>query len=290
MTAILNDKLPIDEGQKEGLSDIARLDAFYHGDMGRLVASFLRQDIQPLLRLDSQIDRLGFGYPFMCLPSMGGASINGSVSPIPVLIPSEMGALAYGPADNVMTASIASDAWPVASDSVNQIIIAHGLEYCYDGEACLSEANRALASAGELVLMVPNRRSLWVRDEGTPLGQGRPFSKGQVTKLLHKTGFRITAISRALFLPPMAMRTALLSARLVRAMDNLGHYGWGVFGGMMVGRATKLRYAQKPKGHRRQMVSLSGAFRPAIRPVVSPVTSSVTSRVDCVKSFQKKQM
>ena len=281
MTAILNDKLPIDEGQKEGLSDVARLDAFYHGDMGRLVASFLRQDIQPLLRLDSQIDRLGFGYPFMCLPSIASGAIT-----IPVLIPSEMGALAYGPADNVMTASIASDAWPVASDSVNQIIIAHGLEYCYDGEACLSEANRVLASAGELVLMVPNRRSLWVRDEGTPLGQGRPFSKGQVTKLLHKTGFRITAISRALFLPPMAMRTGLLSARLVRAMDNLGHYGWGVFGGMMVVRATKLRYAQKPKGHRRQMVSLSGAFRPAIRPVVSPVTS----RVSGVKSFQKKQM
>lgn len=273
MTANLYDKLPSDEGAKEGLSDIARLDAFYHDEMGRLVASFLRKDMQPLLRLDSQIDRLGFGYPFMCLPSVSGAD-----KAIPVLVPSEMGALAYGPADNVMTASIASDAWPVASDSVNQIIIAHGLEYCYDGEACLSEANRALASAGELVLMVPNRRSLWVRDEATPLGQGRPFSKGQVTKLLHKTGFRITAISRSLFLPPLAMRTAFLSARLVRAMDNLGQYGWGMFGGVMVVRATKLRYAQKPKGHRRQMVSLSGAFRPAIRPVAS------------LDSFQKKQM
>ena len=278
MSAIVNDKLPIDEGPKEGPSDIVRLDDFYHSEMGRLVASFLRKDIQPLLRLDSQIDRLGFGYPFMCLPSMGRASMGSTGTLIPVLIPSEMGALAYGPEDHVMTASIASDAWPVASDSVNQIIIAHGLEYCYDGEACLSEANRVLASAGELVLMVPNRRSLWVRDEATPLGHGRPFSKGQVTKLLHKTGFRITAISRALFLPPLAMRTALLSARLVRAMDHLGHYGWGMFGGVMVVRATKLRYAQKPKGHRRQMVSLSGACRPAIRPVAS------------LNSFSKKQM
>jgi hypothetical protein len=264
MSAIGNDKGAMDEAAKEGLSDIARLDAFYHSEMGCLVASFLRKDISPLLRLDSQIDRLGFGYPFMCLPSIGGAS-----SPIPVLIPSEMGALAYGHHDHVITASIASDAWPVASDSVNQIIISHGLEYCYDGAACLSEANRALASAGELVLMVPNRRRLWVRDEATPLGHGRPFSKGQVTKLLHKTGFRITAMSRALFLPPMAMRTPLLSARLVRAMDNLGHYGWGMFGAMMVVRATKLRYAQKPKGHRRQMVSLSGALRPVASPIAS---------------------
>jgi hypothetical protein len=122
---------------------------------------------------------------------------------------------------------------------------------------------------------------LWVRDEATPLGHGRPFSKGQVTKLLQKTGFRITAISRALFLPPIAVRAPMLSARLLRAFDTLGHYGWGMFGGMMVVRATKLRYAQKPKGHRRQMVSLSGAFRPAIRPIASPMTHSklVKSRV-----------
>ena len=260
MTPSSPDHLRHDESRKEGLSDIARLDQFYHGDIGHHVSFFLRKVIQPHLKLESQIDRLGFGYPFMCLPSLSSAPAKST----PVLIPSEMGALAYGPANDVMTASIHSDAWPIASDAVNQIIMCHGLEYCYDGEACLSEASRVLASMGELILMVPNRRSLWVRDEATPLGNGRPFSKSQITKLLDKTGFGITKVERALFLPPLAMRAP---KRVARAIAHMGHYGWGVFGGVMVIHATKLRYAKKPKGHGALMVSLSRAIRPAVRPV-----------------------
>ena len=243
-----------DDNSLSPVSEIARLDQFYHSEMGHLVSYFLRKQIQPQLRLDSTIDRLGFGYPFMLLPKMT----------LPVLVPSEMGALAYGPSDGVMTASIHSDAWPIASDSMNQIIICHGLEYCHDGEACLSEANRVLASAGEVVLIVPNRRSLWVRDERTPLGHGRPFSKSQITKLFTKTGFTVTKIGRALFAPPVAMRAP---KRVARAIDHLGHYGWGLFGGVMVIRATKRRYAKKPKGRGALMVSLSTALRPSVRPV-----------------------
>ena len=244
---------PEDRG-KDNLSEIARLDQFYHSQTGRVVSYFLRKDLQPLLRLDAKIDRIGFGYPFMCLPS----------NALPVLIPNEMGALAYGPTDSIMTAAIHSDAWPLASDSINQIIMCHGLEFCHDGTACLAEANRVLASSGELVLLVPNRRSLWVRDETTPLGQGRPFSKGQVTKLLTSAGFEITRVSRTLFLPPFAMRAHM---RLARALDHIGHFGWGVFGGMIIVHATKLRYAKNPVGHGAVRVSLSGALRPAVRPV-----------------------
>ena len=239
-----------DDMPKESLSEIAQLDQFYHSDRGRMVAHFLRKAIQPQLQLESQIDRLGFGYPFICLPSVN----------LPVFIPSEMGALAYGHGGEVMTASIESRAWPIAGDSMNQIFMCHGLEYCHDVAACLSEANRVLASAGELILMVPNRASLWVRDDASPLGHGRPFSKGQITRALTKAGFDITKITRALFLPPIGTRAPL---RIAQTMDHLGHYGWGVFGGVMVVRATKLRYATKPKGGLVRKVSTSGALRPA---------------------------
>lgn len=242
---------------KEPLSEIARIDQFYHEPHGRLLGSFLRSAIQPHLQLDLQIDRLGFGYPFMCLPSIT----------MPVLVPSEMGALAYGHGDEVMTASVLSNAWPIASDSMNQIIICHGLEFCHDGTACLSEANRVLASSGELVLMTPNRRSFWVRDETTPLGHGRPFSKGQITKLLTKTGFTMTHLSRAVFLPPMGLRAPY---RMAKAWNHIGQFGWGLFGGVMIIKATKLRYAKKPKGRDAVMVSLSGALRPVSRPASQP--------------------
>lgn len=239
----------------EALSEIAQLDHFYNSAVGRKVTYFLRQQIQPQLRLDSAIDRLGFGYPFMCLPQ---------IIP-PVLIPSEMGALAYGASHDVMTASVSSDAWPIASEAMSQIIIAHGLEYCFDGEGCLSEANRVLASAGEIIVMVPNRRSLWVRDDSTPLGHGRPFSKSQITKLLIKTGFEIQDVRRALFLPPSFVN---LPFRLAQASDKLGQYGWALFGGMIVVRATKLRYAKR-RAHAQGLIpALSPASKSAVKPAL----------------------
>lgn len=253
-----------DEPLKDGLTDSARLDQFYHRREGRMAAGFLRKAIRPLLGIEADIDRLGFGYPFMCLPSSYLAK-----SALPVLIPSEMGALAYGSNEAVMTAAIASSSWPIASDSMNQIIMCHGLEYCHDGEGVLAEANRVLVSAGELVLMVPNRSSLWVRNEATPIGHGRPFSKGQISKLLAKTGFTITSQSRALFLPPKLLRAP---PRLARGMDHLGSWGWGLFGGVILIRATKLQYATRSKGRGKVMVSLSGAFGAARRPAV-PLSS-----------------
>lgn len=252
---------------REMASEIAHLDHFYHSQKGRMVAHFLRKMMQPSLQLEAKIDRVGFGYPFACLPR----------DIPPVLIPSEMGALAYAARQDVMpdqppdsgqeiiTASIESDSWPLSSETMNQIIMCHGLEYCFDGEACLLEANRVLTSAGELCLIIPNRRSLWVRDDTTPLGHGRPFSKSQITKLLTKTGFEVTEVRRALFIPPFLTR---LPFRLARFIDHLGAYGWGMFGGVMMVRATKLRYATKGRKARALIPALSPALRPVIKPAL----------------------
>ena len=129
-----------------------------------------------------------------------------------------------------------------------------------------------LFCAGELVLMVPNRASLWVRDDASPLGHGRPFSKGQITRLLTRAGFAITTSRRALFLPPVGASAPL---RLAQAMDHLGQYGWGVFGGVMILHATKLRYATKSKGGLVQKVSLSGALRPATSTATTTPTTAI---------------
>ena len=256
MASILPEQDKIPQSKIEAMSEIAYLDDFYHSAAGHRVAYFLRRIIQPALHLEAKIDRLGFGYPFMCLPS----------AVPPVLIPREMGALAHGGSDGVMSASVASDAWPIATESLNQIIMCHGLEYCFDGEACLSEANRVLVSAGELLLMVPNRASLWVRDDSTPLGHGRPFSKGQIGKWLSKTGFHIIDVRRGLFVPPRLLH---LPMKLADFTDRCGHYGWGLFGGMIIIRASKLRYATKARDKAVLIPSLSPGKVPAIKPAMS---------------------
>ena len=239
----------------EPLTEVAHLDAFYHSKTGHVVAHFLRKQIQSDLKLEITKERLAFGYPFICLPK----------DCPPVLIPSEMGALCYGALDDVKTASISSDSWPIASDAIEQLLICHGLEYCYDVEACLAEANRVLASSGELFLAVPNRRSLWVRDDETPLGHGRPFSKGQMTKLLTKSGFEIQEVRRALFVPPFLINAPF---RLARAIDSCGQYLWRLFGGVIIVRATKRRYATTHKPKAALIPSLSPALSPAMKPAI----------------------
>ena len=255
--------LPISQPQPQHdhVSEVAHLDSFYHRKIGHVVAYFLRKQIQPYLKLEAKRQRLGFGYPFMCLPQ----------DCPPVLIPSEMGALCYGAADDVKTASIASDAWPIASEAIEQLLICHGLEYCYDAAACLAEANRVLTSAGELCLIVPNRRSLWVRDDRTPLGHGRPFSKGQITKLLIKSGFEIHEVRRALFVPPKLIN---MPFRLARAIDRAGQYLWALFGGVIIIRASKRRYAVIPKTKTALIPALSPAIKPALSPAVKPAIKS----------------
>lgn len=239
----------------EHLTEVAHLDGFYHSKTGHVVAHFLRKQIQPDLKLDTPRERLAFGYPFICLPQ----------DCPPVLIPSEMGALCYGALDDVKTASISSHSWPIASDAIDQLIICHGLEYCNDIPACLSEANRVLASTGELFLIVPNRRSLWVRDDKTPLGHGRPFSKGQMTKLLIKSGFEIQEVRRALFVPPFLINAPF---RLARAIDKFGQYLWRLFGGVIIVRATKRRYATTPKPKAALIPSLSPVLSPPMKPAI----------------------
>ena len=43
---------------------------------------------------------------------------------------------------------------------------------------------RVLAPEGRLLLIVPNRRGVWARLDTTPFGHGRPYSRGQLERLL----------------------------------------------------------------------------------------------------------
>ena len=255
--AQIKDKMPdYMQDLANNSTEIAHIDRFYHSPNGRLLAHLIRSHLPPLvIPKDNHLDdrlTIGFGYPFMCLPSD---------LPMPVMIPSEMGALAHGVQGKVTSATIESHHWPLASDCANQIIICHGLEYCYDAEAALAEAHRVLTSAGSLLLLVANRASLWVRDESTPFGHGRPFSKAQITKLLRKTGFEISSVRRCVFLPPMAMR---LPFKMAMMTDHIGHYGWGLFGGAMIIEASKLTYASPKQRVMPSKPVLSGLLRPAV--------------------------
>ena len=226
-------------------TEISWIDHYYHSAKGRLFAELFRAQILEHLQPPQHILTIGFGYPYICLPSAQSC---------PVLVPSEMGAIAWPDVSGIMSATIESDSWPLVNDSVGQIVISHGLEFTYDPEACLSEANRVLEGSGKLLLIVPNRRSLWVRRDDSPLGHGRPFSRLQLTKLVTNAGFEVTCVKRLLFLPPVGLN---LPYRLARLFDKFGQILWSMFGGVLVVEATKLVYASPKKIQHRPIPALS---------------------------------
>ena len=245
--------------KKEALSDIAAVDRFYHSANGALLASFLAPHLRQFLRPAAKLDQIGFGYPFFAFETL---------AQMPVLVPSEMGAVSVTGPGGVMSACIDSHCWPVQTEFANQIIISHGLEYCYDHEACLSEAHRVLVSAGELILMVPNRDSLWARNDRWPFGHGQPYSKGQITKLLGKAGFEVVSVRRALHMPPAAFG---LGMAVAKGTDRLGRFSWPMFSGVMIIQASKLRYA------------ITGRKKPLLRPALSPMRKAVTQTMRAAK-------
>lgn len=103
--------------------------------------------------------------------------------------------------------------WPLANDSVDRLVIMHGLETSEHAAAVLDETHRVLAPEGRALLVVPNRSGFWARRDATPFGFGRPWSRAQIEQLLAEAGFLPTWHSSALFFPPSERRFWLKGAR-----------------------------------------------------------------------------
>jgi hypothetical protein len=107
----------------------------------------------------------------------------------------------------------------------------------------MREIWRVLAGDGRLLVMAPNRRGLWARFEHTPFGHGRPYSPGQLNRLLRDSMFTPTRADSALYFPPFAWRIAPAAAP---AWERLGAWGLSAFAGVVMVEASKQVYAAQP--------------------------------------------
>lgn len=219
--------------------DVADIDAYYRTAEGHLVARILSDELAATSSNWSNKDEgqradcLAVGYVFSLLSSENLP---------PVLMPAEYGALSWQTNSGVPVACIDSTIWPIASDLTRAILMVHALEHVKDHQGLLNEAARVLAGSGELILIVSHRRGLWARTEKTPFGQGTPFSRRQIIKLLETAGFEILSVKHCLFIPPSAMR---LPAHLGIRLNQAGRFVMGVFGGALIIKATKNLYSAR---------------------------------------------
>ncbi len=240
--------------------DITDTDSYYRTIEGILVADILAAELSHQCRLGrigppaDTNDQLAVGYPFPLYPS--------DQSLPPVFMLAETGALAWTGDEGVITACIDSESFPCATDVFKQVFVSHALEYVADKAVFLSEIWRCLKGEGELVIVVPHRRSLWARADKTPFGQGTPFSRRQLKLFLEQAGFDQVQIKHSLYMPPFGTR---LPVAMRRRFHMIGRIGWAMFGGVLIAVAKKRLYSphQQPSHALRQKVRQFMVRQPA---------------------------
>lgn len=186
--------------------DILDLAGFYATPQGRYVQAQLAARIAHIWQ-PAGADELVLGYGFV--PPLAAALW--PQASWHFLMPAQQGVLAarQGESPAILTQETQ---WPVRDDSVNRLLVLHGLEAANQLDLLLDEAWRVLRPNGRALFIVPNRRGLWARGDKTPFGAGRPFSGGQMRMSLQRTGFVPGLMQTALFLPPswpLRLRAAL---------------------------------------------------------------------------------
>ncbi len=176
-------------------------------------------------------------------------------------MPAAQGVVKWPTASPALTSLVDEFDLPLPDAAVDRILLVHSLEMSHDAFALLREVWRVLAPAGQLMAVVPNRRGLWARMDTTPFGNGRPYSRSQITHLLRETWFTPVSWGEALYTPPIARGWFLRSAR---AWERTGAVLSAPFAGVHIVEASKQVYRAIPARRERRVLV------PGLKPVLAP--------------------
>ena len=245
--------------------DIVDLTRFYDGPLGAHVASRLTQHIMRIWPEAAAANEsvLAYGYG---LPLRHGLWPDAAWH---FLMPAQQGALAPQAGDPPLVLGDEGQ-WPLRAESVNRLIMLHGLEAANHLDGLMQETWRVLMPNGRALFIVANRRGLWARRDATPFGTGRPFSSGQMLRLMRRTGFVPGRSRPALLLPPFVPQRLLTS---LAWLDHAGAFVLPQLGGVWLMEAIKKVPA--PTGSKMALRYRQAAVvRPALSATRFPLTGS----------------
>jgi SAM-dependent methyltransferase len=235
-------------------TDVIDLRDFYATELGRTVRFIVRQRLRefwPDVR-GLSVAGLGFATPYL-------APFCADAARVVAAMPAGQGVLPWPREGAGLTALTEETELPFPDLSVDRLLMVHYLETTEQLRPMLREAWRVLSGQGRLLVVAPNRRGLWARFENTPFGHGRPYSSGQLTRLLRDNMFVPIQGAKALCLPPLRWRVAQAAAP---AWERLGPWGLSMFAGVVMVEAAKQIYAAQPAPKRAIRFA---AARPAAR-------------------------
>lgn len=245
--------------------DVLDLRTFYYRTrLGRLAQSAIRNQLLGLWPDCDGMSVLGFGFAAPLLrPYLANARR------VTALMPAQQGVMPWPAGQDNVSVLCEETLWPVETDSVDRLVVMHGLETGEDPIALLDECYRVLAPEGRGIFIVPNRAGLWARRDATPFGFGRPYSLGQLEAMLAAIGLKPARHAAALFPPPSDKRFWMRTSAFWEKLGNRVSQRFA--GGVLIIEVTKQVPAPPraglPEAFRRPLKVLDGLAAPEPKPV-----------------------
>ena len=211
--------------------DVFDLRDFYNRPLGTVVRRLLTSRIRARWRSVHNQPLMGLGF---AIPYIG--MFRGEASRLGALMPSDQGALVWPASGPGATVMVEEAMLPLPDASIERLLGVHCLEGSERTGALLREMWRVLTPEGRLLLIVPNRRGIWARLDSTPFGQGRPYSRAQLERLLRDALFTPLECTPALYMPPLDRQWLV---RWATAFERIGARLWPGFAGVIIVEARK---------------------------------------------------
>lgn len=227
--------------------DVVELARFYTSPMGVAARNMVTRRMVALWPDARGCDVLGLGYalPFL-RPYREGARR------VVAAMPASQGVELW-PGDGAPTASLVDeDALPFVDAVFDRVIAAHMVEEATSLAGVLREVWRVSAPEARVIIIAASRRGMWSRMETSPFGHGRPFTQGQLARVLRDAMLEPVAWARALYAPPIAWGPI---ARGAAAWESVGERLWPKLGGIIMVEAVKRVIAETPRARRRLVLS-----------------------------------
>ena len=220
-------------------TDVTRLIQFYKSPLGKISRALVREEV---IRLSGNVRGqrvlgLGFATPYLRFAL-------DKAERVLAFMPARQGASAWpreGPSHTVLCDPLEM---PLTDAAVDLIIAVHAFEHIADAEELMRELWRVAAPNARLIVVVPRRQGIWARTDNTPFGDGHPYSRSQLERLLRDHSFIPEHWRDALYLPPSQRSLVLKSTRL---FERVGRILMPMFSGVMVVSARKELFPAVPR-------------------------------------------
>jgi SAM-dependent methyltransferase len=203
---------------------------FYDAPMGQIARRQVMRRIRRLWPSARRQRVLGFGFATPYLRPFLSESER-----VLAFMPEQLGEIAW-PAARPLTVLGEEACLPFPDAMFDRILLIHGLEITESVRPLMRQLWRVLAPEGRLLIVAPNRASLWAQIERSPFAQGRPFLRAQLEALLRDAMFNPERWDGALYHPPLKSRGLIRSGE---SWERLGKGLWPRLCGVHLVEASK---------------------------------------------------